>query len=88
MSIPCSIRCYHCGNTVGRYAKFFDAAREAQNKKMFGKGGKYSGYDPDKVELNPDMIPPLEPIFDALGVELRCCRMHLMTRVDFSKWAR
>jgi DNA-directed RNA polymerase subunit N (RpoN/RPB10) len=78
------ILCPECGDCLGRYASFVEEARKVLQAKQLAD----QKIDESKLETQPGAVPPLEPIFDALEISLRCCRMHLLTRVDFSKWAK
>jgi len=80
------IRCPPCGFCIGMYMQAFDAAKIAlYEDTVFATDSKLAGYDPEKLSLLPGSTPPLEPIFDALGIKNRCCRMHMMTKVDFDR---
>jgi len=80
------IRCPSCGFCFGSYVEFFDKAKLAlYQDTIFAKDSKYAKYDPEKLALNPGSAPPLESIFDALDIKNRCCRMRLLTKMDFDK---
>lgn len=80
------IRCPECGFCIGMFARFFQAAQKALiNEKVFAKDAPYSDYDPDKMFFKPEIVPPMEPVFDALKIKNMCCRMHLLTNVQYDK---
>jgi hypothetical protein len=35
--------------------------------------------------FNPNITPSLEIIFDALNINLRCCRTHIFAKSDFDE---
>lgn len=79
-------RCPECSFYIGMYTKFIDAARQSlYEDTIFAKSSEYAKYDPEKMTFNPNIAPPLEPIFDALKIKNRCCRMHLFARTEFDK---
>lgn len=80
------IRCPECQFCIGKYADFVDKARQAiYDDHVFGKTSEYADYDPEKMVFNPSIAPSLETLFDAIGIENRCCRMHLVAKVEFDK---
>jgi DNA-directed RNA polymerase subunit N (RpoN/RPB10) len=84
--MPTFIRCPECGNNIGAYQQFIDAAKAAiYAEKVFNSKTNHSNYDPEKMIFDPSITPSLEPLFNAIGLKLRCCRMHSVTKVDFDK---
>jgi DNA-directed RNA polymerase subunit N (RpoN/RPB10) len=79
------IRCPECGNYLGPYIKYFDVAKKALYEEKIFKSGKYANYAPDKMVFNPNITPSLEIIFDALNINLRCCRTHIFAKSDFDE---
>lgn len=80
------IRCPSCGFCFAPYMDFFEKAKTAlYNEVVFGKDSVVKDYDPEKLALNPGNSPPLGEIFNALGIENRCCRMRMMTKMDFDR---
>ncbi len=78
--------CPECTFPICLQVDYFQKARYALIKEeVYKKGSKYENYQPDKLIFNPDLTPPLEKIFQAIGVEKRCCRMHLNTMTHFDK---
>ena len=80
------IRCPSCGFCFGPFMEFVNNARQAlYQEKVFGGTSDFKEYDPEKLAFNPGAVPTLEPIFDALDIKNRCCRMRVLTRTDFDK---
>ena len=80
------IRCPECAFCIGKYAEFVDKARQAiYNEAVFNKTSEYADYDPEKMVFNPSVTPSLEPLFEAIGIKNRCCRMHLIAKTEFDK---
>lgn len=78
------IRCPSCGFCYAPYMEFFDAAKQAMfAEEVFGKDSKVKDYDPEKLALNPGAVPKLQKIFEALGIDNRCCRARMMTIMPF-----
>jgi len=65
--------------------EFVDKAKDALFKEHIFNNTSYAQYHPDKINFNANITPTLEPIFDALEIKNRCCRMHLMTKTDFDR---
>lgn len=80
------IRCPSCNFCIGKYTEFFDLAKQAMYyEALYSDQSAYKDFDPDKLSLIPNVAPPLEPIFDALDIKNRCCRMRLLGKTDFDK---
>jgi len=80
------IRCPECSFCIGKYAEFISKAKEAvYAKEVFGPGSKYSSYSPDKMVFDPSITPSLEPLFEALKLKNRCCRMHSVSGTNFAQ---
>ncbi len=79
-------RCPECAFTIGKYIEFIDAAKQAIYKeKIFNKSSKYAEYDPEKMIFNSNITPNIEKLYDACGIENRCCRMHISSKTEFDK---
>jgi DNA-directed RNA polymerase subunit N (RpoN/RPB10) len=82
--MPSYIRCDSCACLIGIYYDFIDQAQAIITKeKIYGKDSEHSKFDPDKVIFEPSITPTLEPLFDALQIANRCCRMHITSRTNF-----
>ncbi len=80
------IRCPSCSFCFGAYMKFFDLARQAKfQEEVFGSNSEFKEYDPEKLALNPGSAESLENIFDALQINNRCCRMRMLSKMEFDK---
>jgi hypothetical protein len=80
------IRCPECSFCVGKYAEFFECAKQAiYSDAVFGDKSKYANYDPEKMVFNPNITISLEHLFDALKIKNRCCRMHMVAKTEFDK---
>jgi DNA-directed RNA polymerase subunit N (RpoN/RPB10) len=69
------VRCPSCGFCMGVFEEFYTLAKEVIIKDSIHESHR----DPEKLMLNPGGIPTMEIIFDAVEIELRCCRMRLFT---------
>ena len=78
------IRCPECTFCIGAYQEFVDQVRLAMVKSLFD--GKYAEYDPSKMAFNDKIVPNLEELFNALEIDNRCCRMHLVAKTDFNTY--
>jgi len=80
------IRCPECQFCIGAYAEFIDKARQAIfNDAIYNKNSPYANFDPEKMVFNPSITPSSEPLFEAIKLKNRCCRMHAVTPVKFDK---
>ncbi len=80
------IRCPSCSFCFAPYIEFFDKARQVKFKEeVFGKDSQFKEYDPEKLALNPGSSGSLKEIFDALGINNRCCRMRMLAKMEFDK---
>jgi DNA-directed RNA polymerase subunit N (RpoN/RPB10) len=80
------IRCPSCSFCFAPYMEFFDKAKQAKYaEEVFGDKSDFKDYDPDKLALNPGSSAPLQEIFDALKITNRCCRMRMMSKMEFDK---
>ena len=80
------IRCPSCGFCIASYMDFFEKARTAYYADViYAANSQFKDYDPEKLALNPGSTPPLEELLDAIGITNRCCRMRLVSKMDFDK---
>ena len=78
------VRCPECGFVIGY---FYDVINEIKQKifeKEIFDNPKYKNYSYDKIQLTA-ITPNLQEVFDLLNIKNRCCRMHLISYVDYSK---
>lgn len=79
------IKCLECGNCIGKYIEFVEKAKiSLYNDTIYSKDAKYSNYNPEKMIFDSVNVPSMEHIFEAIGINNRCCRMHLMTKKEFN----
>jgi len=86
--MPTFIRCPECGFCIGKYIEFIDKAKQAVYEEKVFSSKEFSSYDPEKMGFNALITPSLEPLFDAVGIENRCCRMHIVSKTGFDKLYR
>lgn len=79
------IRCPECSFCIGLYSEFVDNACRVMVKKHIYENKQYNDYDPEKIVFKPSITPNLEPLFNALEIKNRCCRMHLIAKTEFDK---
>jgi len=79
------ILCPECGFCIGKYMQFIDAAKYAIYEEKVFTNPEFKDYAPDKMAFAAGITPTLEPLFDALRIKNRCCRMHIMAKTDFDK---
>ena len=81
--MPCHVLCPSCGNGLSEVYDFIDLARQGYYKSL----GNKIPYDikSDKLELCPNLSKPIGFILDAAGLNLLCCRMHIMGVTNFDK---
>jgi len=77
-------RCPECGYTIGKYSEFVNNARASiYNTTVYSKNSSNNNIDPSKLFFNPNIVPSIEIIFNALEIKNRCCRMHLVNKTTF-----
>jgi DNA-directed RNA polymerase subunit N (RpoN/RPB10) len=81
--MPCFILCPDCGENLGEIYDFIDLARQGYIKKVVFQSEKYKEFSPDKMVLNPNVIPPIGAILDAAELNNVCCRIHILGYSDF-----
>jgi DNA-directed RNA polymerase subunit N (RpoN/RPB10) len=69
-----------CGRSSGDLYDAYKAMREELHQQAFED---YGDIDPMFVPVCDDIEVKTGPILDALGLELVCCRTHMMTQVEF-----
>jgi len=78
------IRCPECGFCIGKYIDFIDEAKQALYDEMIFNNKKYKDYNVEKIAFANNITPSLEPLFDALDIHNRCCRMHIIAKTSFN----
>lgn len=80
------IRCPECAFCIGMYAEYIDRAKQAiYDDVIFGNKSQYANYNPEKMTFNSSIAPSLQHLFEAVGINNRCCRMHLVAKTEFDK---
>lgn len=71
--------CPECGNAIGEYQLFFNEAKKEFMKHHLKKLDPKNDINILNLAARSNTLPPVEPIFDAIGIKLSCCRMHINT---------
>lgn len=80
--MPCHILCPSCGNGLSEVYDFIELAKQGYYKSL---GNKIKNVNIDKLELCPNISKPIGFILDAAGLDLICCRMHILGVTNFDK---
>jgi DNA-directed RNA polymerase subunit N (RpoN/RPB10) len=78
--MSCHIRCPDCGNDLAELFPAYEAVKMAYLEE---RQKKYGNIDLEKIDFCSEILPSFAFIFDALGVDLICCRMHMIGATDF-----
>jgi hypothetical protein len=81
--MPSHVLCPSCGNGLGEVYEFIDLARQGYYKSLGDKIPKK--INSDKLQLCPNLALPIGFILDAAGLNLLCCRMHVLGVTNFDK---
>ena len=74
------VRCISCGSPLGCKAALFRALRLARARKAL----EASGVLPSQASLRAAGLRlDMSDILSRLGVDLNCCRMHMVTAMDW-----
>lgn len=66
------ILCPECNFNIGEIYHFITIAKELYMRDVLSNNET----DPKKIQLKPELAPPIGFLYDALDLKL-CCRMHL-----------
>lgn len=80
--MPCHILCPSCGNGLSEVYDFIKLAKQGYYKSL---GKEISVVNVDKLQLCPNISKPIGFILDAAGLNLLCCRMHILGVTNFDK---
>lgn len=69
----CPVRCFTCGRVLADKIKYFQKKRE----EIFGKNAS-----PILDNADQDEERQMGILLDELGLNLMCCRRHILTHVD------
>lgn len=78
--MSCYILCPHCGNDLGSIFPAFQMLQVAHNK-LYCESKK--NIHPSKIDIKPSGIKDVGYILNALNLNNICCRMHVISYVDF-----
>jgi DNA-directed RNA polymerase subunit N (RpoN/RPB10) len=81
--MPCHVLCPSCGGGLAEVYDFIDLAKQGYYKSLSTK--ESDSIKTDKLELCPDVALPIGFILDAAGLNLLCCRMHILGVTNFDK---
>jgi DNA-directed RNA polymerase subunit N (RpoN/RPB10) len=81
--MPCFTLCPDCGENIGEVYEFIDTARRGFIKMVISQSKDFKEFSPNKMALNPNVIPPIGEILDAAELPNVCCRMHILGYTDF-----
>jgi DNA-directed RNA polymerase subunit N (RpoN/RPB10) len=73
------ILCFDCSEDLAQVYPFFEAVKNGYVKSIL----KGKSMEIDTMDLRFDIIENVAFIFDALRIKNQCCKMHLLTVVDF-----
>ena len=76
------ILCPSCGNNISEVYDFIMIAKKGYYKTLSSEFNKTSA---DRLELCPNITKPIGFILDAAGLDLICCRMHMLGNTNFDK---
>lgn len=76
------ILCPSCGNCLAEVYDFVTLAKQGYYKSL---GKEINSTNIDKLELCPNIAKPIGFILDAAGIDLICCRMHMLGNTNFDK---
>ena len=82
LKMSCPILCPSCGNGLSEVYEFIMLAKKGYYKSLSKNQSKIHI---DKVELCPNINKPIGFILDAAGLNLICCRMHMLGVTNFDK---
>lgn len=75
--MSCFILCPDCAENLGEVYDFINLAKNGLFKKHL-ENSKYKNFNPDKIALQPQILPNISEILDAVGLTHDCCRMHIL----------
>jgi DNA-directed RNA polymerase subunit N (RpoN/RPB10) len=71
----------NCGNSIGDKYNAFKTLRQKEYEKHFKETGKY--IDPVKLQYSESVKISLTGVFEALKITHQCCKIRLMTQVEY-----
>jgi DNA-directed RNA polymerase subunit N (RpoN/RPB10) len=79
--MACPILCPSCGNGLSEVYEFIVLAKAGFYKLT---NHNKQNIDIDKLDLCPDVNKPIGFILDAAGLNLICCRMHILGVTNYN----
>ena len=73
--------CPSCGNCLGEHYEFINAVKTGYYKSI----KVAEKIDIGKIDICPDIAKPIGFILDAVGLDLICCRTHVLGATNFNK---
>jgi DNA-directed RNA polymerase subunit N (RpoN/RPB10) len=80
--MSCHTLCPSCGNSLSEVYTFVRLAKEGYYKSL---GDQLTSIDVDRLVICPDITRPIGFILDAAGLNLMCCRMHMLAVTNFDQ---
>jgi len=77
------ILCPSCGNNIAEVYDFIKLAKEGYYKSLGNELNKNTSVD--QLNLCPNISKPIGFILDSAGLDLICCRMHVLGNTNFDK---
>lgn len=76
--MSCHTLCPSCGNCLGEYYDFIMLVKKGYYKTLKIDDHIHT----DKLQLTDNVTKEIGFIFDAVGLNLICCRMHILGAID------
>jgi DNA-directed RNA polymerase subunit N (RpoN/RPB10) len=78
--MPCHVLCPGCGNGLSEVYDFINITKQGYYKSL---GVNIANMNVNKLEICPNLTKPIGFILDAAGLNLICCRMHILGVTNF-----
>ena len=77
------ILCLECKEYLGQWKEFI----EAYNISMkILNDNLITSINSEKIDISPNLLPPMQNLLDSLDLLKMCCRTHILTSADFYKY--
>ena len=73
------IQCTSCGSRIGRFSPAINLIKTYLNAKRVQK----ESISEENLLISTDANSSLKEVFECLGIKKYCCRMHIVTIVNF-----
>ena len=77
------VLCFECGNDIGSFYRFFKATK----MHFYSDIIKNTPVRINKINSNPDLLPSVDFILKALGLNLICCRKIMISYIEIEDLA-